>query len=341
MKKLIAMLLSAVLVLGLMAGCTGDTVVVYDCTCCGDATEGTVADNTESKDDGALKTGLAVVTHVEAGNASEENDGKAEFDVTLVAVLVDGKGVIADCIIDSIGQTVTFDTTGAFTSDLSAQVLTKNELGDSYGMVVNGGAKHEWYEQADALARYCVGKTVEQVAAGYSDDADLATSASIYLGGYVEAIAAAVENAKVLGAEPGDELKLASINSLASSVEGTAQLDCNAVAMTLNEGVITSCYLDAVQATAAVDKNGAAAPGNIASKNELGDAYGMVEHGDAAYEWYRQAENFAAYVTGKVVAEVGAIAVDESTKPEDGTDLATSVTIAIGGFQALIEKAAK
>jgi hypothetical protein len=31
--------------------------------------------------------------------------------------------------------------------------------------------------------------------------------------------------------------------------------------------------------------------------------------------------------------------VAESTKPADGSDLASSVTIAIGGFQALIAKA--
>ena len=31
--------------------------------------------------------------------------------------------------------------------------------------------------------------------------------------------------------------------------------------------------------------------------------------------------------------------IDEGTKPADGTDLKSSVTIAIGGFQALIAKA--
>ena len=33
------------------------------------------------------------------------------------------------------------------------------------------------------------------------------------------------------------------------------------------------------------------------------------------------------------------MSISESTKPADGTDLASSVTIAIGGFQALIAKA--
>ena len=37
--------------------------------------------------------------------------------------------------------------------------------------------------------------------------------------------------------------------------------------------------------------------------------------------------------------EVAGIAITETTKPADGTDLASSVTISIGGFQALIAKA--
>ena len=57
----------------------------------------------------------------------------------------------------------------------------------------------------------------------------------------------------------------------------------------------------------------------------------------AKYEWYEQAASFAAYVTGKTAAEVAGIAVAEG-KPS-GADLASSVTIAIGGFQALIAKA--
>ena len=62
----------------------------------------------------------------------------------------------------------------------------------------------------------------------------------------------------------------------------------------------------------------------------------MKAWGGATYEWNEQAANFAAYVTGKTVAEVAGIAVNEKSAPADGTDLAASVTISIGGFQALI-----
>ena len=78
----------------------------------------------------------------------------------------------------------------------------------------------------------------------------------------------------------------------------------------------------------------------FATKNEMGENYGMKAWGGAKYEWNEQAASFAAYVTGKTAAEVAGIAVTESTAPADA-DLAATVTIAIGGFQALIAKAAK
>ena len=44
-------------------------------------------------------------------------------------------------------------------------------------------------------------------------------------------------------------------------------------------------------------------------------------------------------LTGKTAADITGIAVTESTKPAEGTDLAASVTISIGDFQALVVKA--
>ena len=64
----------------------------------------------------------------------------------------------------------------------------------------------------------------------------------------------------------------------------------------------------------------------------------MVAWGGAKAEWNEQAAAFAQYVTGKTAAQVAGISVTETTKPADGTDLASSVTIAIGGFMALIAK---
>ncbi len=347
MKKLITVL-SLLLALCLLGGCMGTPVIYHaDCDC---PTEGATPTDPKPVPEGALKTGLALVTDI-----SGSTNGEAKYDVTLVAVLVDDKGVIQGCIIDGISTSVKFDENGNITTDLTASVQTKNELGDSYGMVAWGGAKAEWYKQAQVLADFATGKTVTELRGGAIDEtgyapagSDLASSATIYLGGYVSAIEKAVANAAHLGAQGGDSLKLSSLSDIAGSTsagekDGTAQLEVTATAMTMKDGVITSCAIDSVQAKVSFNNQGAVttdltAPVN--TKNELGSNYGMVAWGGAKFEWNQQAASFAAYVTGKTPAQVAGIAVNEGTKPTDA-DLAASVTIAIGGFQALIAKAAQ
>ena len=349
MKKL-SIVLSAVLLLGLLAGCVGTPVVYYtECNCPGNHAP-TTPESTPNPVEGAVKTGLAIV----ANAADSKNADEVAYDVTYVAVTVDDKGVIGSCIIDSLGAKVTFDAAGVITSDLTASLPTKNELGDSYGMKAYGGAKYEWNEQAKALADYAVGKTVDQLKNGAIDESgkapagsDLASTATIYLGGYVAAIEKAVANAAHVGAQAGDELRLAVISKLDSSVSasadkaGTAQLDSDVTALTLNNGTITSCVIDSLQAKVSFDTAGTITTDLTApmlTKNELGENYGMKAWGGAKYEWNEQAASFAAYATGKTAPEVNAIAVNEKTVPTEA-DLASSVTIAIGGFQALIAKA--
>ena len=354
MKKHFTRILTLALVACLLAGCAGTPVVYYtNCTCPGN--EGTPAVTEPATDpvvlEGALKTGMAILTGI-----SGENAAKADYDVTIAAVTLDENGVIADCVIDSIGTSVTFDATGAVTSDVNAAVATKNELGDAYGMVAYGGAVAEWYAQADALAQFAIGKTVEELKNGAIDEtgkapagSDLATTATIYLGGYVAAIEAAAANAQTLGAQAGDELKLTSVSSLDGSKNadaenaGLAQLYTSVAAVTMKDGVITSCMIDAVQAKVEFDATGTittdlTAP--VQTKNQLGENYGMKAWGGAIAEWNEQAASFAAYITGKTPAEVAGIAVDEKTAPTDA-DLTASVTIKIGDFQALIAKAAQ
>ena len=362
MKK-ISLILSLVLLVSLFAGCAGTPVIYYtDCTCpvgshdvqpTQPAPAETVAPQ-EPVGEGAVKTGLYIGANVkDSKNAAADAAGEAAYDVTVVAVNVDAEGVITACTIDSIKASVAFDAAGAITTDLTAEVKTKNELGADYGMVAWGGAVAEWNEQAAALAAFAVGKTVEELRngaideTGYAPDGtDLKTTATIYLGGYVSAIEAAVANAKDLGAQAGDKLRLAIIPGLGDSksasaeAAGTAQLNVDAAAVTMKDGVITSCYLDSLQASLNVAEDGTISAGNTKTKNELGADYGMVAWGGAVAEWDAQAASFAAYVTGKTPAEVAGMALNEKTGPADA-DLATSVTISVIGFQNLIAKAAK
>ena len=354
MKKTITLILALTLLITVLAGCTGTTVVIGECTC---PTGSHDVPEATTPVEGAVKTGLSVSVNVaDSVSATADAKGAAKYDVTLAAVTVDDNGVITSCAIDSIPATIEFDTTGAITSDLTAVVQTKNELGENYGMVAWGGAVAEWDAQVAAVANYAVGKTVDQLKNGdidmttgkAKDGTDLSSSATIYLAGYVYAIEAAVNNAKHLGAQAGDELVLTTMNSVGSSTAataeaaGNAQLDADIAVLTRKDGVITSCYIDSLQAKIAFDATGTITTdltAKIQTKNELGENYGMVAWGGAIAEWNEQAASFAAYITGKTAEEVAGIAVNESTKPADGSDLASSVTIAIGGFQALIAKA--
>ena len=363
MKKILALCLTIAMAVAALTGCAGTTVVIGECTCPADAHTAAPAPAEPTPTESVVvtadlvKTGRAVSTNISKSvPATAEAAGVVEYDVTLAAVTVDEDGVIRSCVIDSIPATVNFDTKGVITSDLNTQINTKNEKGEAYGMVAWGGAIAEWDAQVKAVADYAVGKTVDELKNGdidmttgkAKDGSDLSSSATIYLAGYVYAIEAAVNNAKYLGAQSGDELVLATLNKVSGSTPadaenaGLAQLDADIVALTRNNGIITSCYIDSLQAKVGFDATGAittdlAAP--VQTKNELGENYGMVAWGGAIAEWDAQAASFAQYVTGKTADEVAGIAVAETTKPADGSDLASSVTIAIGGFQALIAKA--
>lgn len=358
MKKLTAILL--VLALGLLAGCAPTQVHV-----CPESLETQSAAAVETPaeteaaeapaDEQSLKTGLAVIASLgDSTSASAEEEGAAKYDVTLVAVTVDGTGVIRSCAIDGVKGEVKFGTDGVITTDLSAAPVSKYELGEAYGMKAYGGAKYEWFEQAQALADYAVGKTAEELKngaineSGKAKDADLASVATIYLGGYVDGILKAVENAQDLGARSGDRLVLTTLNNLSKSAnaeadkEGTAQVDVNIAVLTLDGDTITSCILDGLQAAVKFGTDGqitsdiAAAP---VTKNTLGEGYGMKAYAGSTYEWNEQAASFAAYVTGKTAAQVAGIAVGERAEPADA-DLAATVTISVGDFMGLIAKGA-
>jgi len=175
MKKISA-ILALVLCVCMLAGCAGTPVVYYtNCTCPVEAhqevqVEAPAAPVTQTPVEevpaveGAVKTGLAVVTGLgKSVSASAEGNGKADYDVTIVAVTVDDNGVIQSCIIDGIAASVEFDAAGAIVTDLTKPVQTKNELGPDYNMVAYGGASAEWYVQAKTYAATAVGKTAADI----------------------------------------------------------------------------------------------------------------------------------------------------------------------------------
>ncbi|SFO26021.1 hypothetical protein SAMN05216351_10586 [Pseudobutyrivibrio sp. JW11] len=148
------------------------------------------------------KLGLGLTTNIaKSTDATADADGVAEAYTTISVLTVNGDGVITSSLIDAVQAKVTFDANGAITADTSADVPSKNELGDAYGMKAASSIGKEWNEQAAAYAEYTVGKTVDEVNGtaveeGRATDADLAASVSVHITDFNTAITKAVASAQ-------------------------------------------------------------------------------------------------------------------------------------------------
>lgn len=302
------------------------------------------------------RTGLGVSTNVSSSASATDNDGKAQTDAMVAAVTVDSGGRITDCRIDGIQAVIGFSREGKLTTKLDASFPTKQERGADYGMGQVSSIGREWNQQADALAAYVLGKTADEVrgiavtGTNTPADADLAASCTISIGGYLETVAKAAEQAADLGAVGGNKLGLGCITGFSESADavekalGSAQADTVFAVVTLDsDGRVTSCVIDANSTKVTFDTAGQIASSLTAAfptKNEQRETYGMKEKSAIGKEWYEQAAAFADYCKGKNLAELNNIAMEpDGTASEEA--LKASVTIHIGDFIRVVTKAAE
>lgn len=357
MKKIVALLLSMVLVVGTLTACGKEKAA--DTTKSGEeTTESATKEEVKEEvkaESGAAKTGLAVVSSVAKSTAAGEEDGLAEVDSIVVAVLVGDDGKILACDIDGAQTKINFSAEGKLVTDLATTFKSKQELGEEYGMKKASGIGKEWNEQANAFAAYTVGKTVDEVKGiavneeGVTTEADLTSSVTIHVGDFIAGVEKAVANAKDLGAQSTDKLGLAVSTEMSKSKDATAEeagvaqaYSTYSVVSTDADGKITSCYIDASQGEVNFDTTGAITSDLTVApltKQELGEAYGMKKASSIGKEWFEEADAFAQYVTGKTSTEVTGIALDDKGLAADA-DLISSVTVHIGPFIAIVQKAA-
>ena len=158
---------------------------------------------------GALAaSGLGSVTTMSGAGAEADKAGSVTVNTTMCELELDDAGKIIAVSFDIAQNKVGFDATGALTGELTGEHPTKKELGDGYGMKAASGIGKEWFEQAEALEDWCVGKTVEDVVAmptydkgdGHHtqvpDDVDLKTGCTIDVGSFLNALQKAADNAK-------------------------------------------------------------------------------------------------------------------------------------------------
>ena len=308
-------------------------------------------------DDASVKTGFAVVSGFHGTqDATADADGVVTVYPMYAGVMVDMDGKIVKCVIDSYQAKVTFDAAGMITSDLTAPIKSKVELGDAYGMKARSELGKEWYEQAAAFAEYCVGLTAEEVAAipmdesGHASGDDVRSGATITVSEIIKAVVAACENAQDLGAMASDKLGVAAEVEVASrSKDATADEDgagyayAYYTATTFDaDGKITSCVLNASQFSANFNNKGQITTDLETpqyDKQTLGDDYGMKARSGIGKEWYEQANFFADYVKGMTAEEVVNMAVTDGYAAD--ADVLAGTTVHVMDFQAVIAMAAE
>lgn len=330
MKKILALAVSVILIASIFAGCTK-----------------------EGAQD-SVKTGLAVITSISKSADVKDDVGIAQVDSTVVAVTVDNDGRIVKCAVDAAQTKVDFNSAGEITTPLDQVFKTKNELGSAYNMKKASKIGKEWNEQAAAFAKYVKGKTAEEVSGiavnenKYPTGTDLTSSVTMSIGDLIEGVKKAVENAKNLGAKGADKLGIGVVTTIRNSKNATAtengvvQVYTHYSATTVDKNdKITSSIIDAGQTNVYFDSNGKITSDLSAeqkTKNQLGYSYNMKKDSDIGKEWFEQAAAFGKYISGKTIDEVNGIAVDQSNRPTE-SDLKSSVTITIGDFKTVVEKA--
>ncbi len=113
--------------------------------------------------DDTLKLGI-VSSQSDAKDATEDAAGTNGFETSIAASVINADKKVVATDIDAVSFSVSFDAKGV-SDTKTAAIESKRQLGDNYGMKAYGGASKEWFEQADALASVCVGKTSSEISA--------------------------------------------------------------------------------------------------------------------------------------------------------------------------------
>jgi hypothetical protein len=150
---------------------------------------------------GEVLLGMSVLCVMSASSvpASAAEDGKAMFSCDMAATASDKDGKVYKAYIDEIESYIAFDNDGASLEDPDTVPVSKQTQGKTYGMAAASPIGKEWFEQINALADYCAGKTASQINGSVGEDgkvADLTSSCTVHAKSYTNAVIKALENAK-------------------------------------------------------------------------------------------------------------------------------------------------
>lgn len=356
MKKTISIVLSAVLALGVLAGCGAKTPTTPTTA----PTAAPTAAPTTPAATGFAKIGLGLVTSVaKSKDVDPEKGATAQVDTVMVAAAFDKDGKVLSVIIDNAQTKVAYDKDMKLTSDVAAPIKTKLELGNDYGMKAATTIGKEWFEQAGALGEWMIGKTVAEVKAlkvkvkddnhkNVPDVPELTSLVTITVEDYIKGLEKAYANAQEVKAGAvklglGQGVSIAKSKGEDADKGATAQVDTTIVVTALDkDGKVAGTVIDVAQTKVAYDVDGKVTSDKTAvvkSKQELGTAYNMKAASKIGKEWFEQANALAAWTVGKSVADVTGMKLVEGKA--DAADLKTTVTVSVQGYLDAFKEAAE
>lgn len=178
-----------------------------------------------------MKLGIGVHKESKTSSAEESKNGALENVYTVAAVVLGSDNKIIKCKLDAIETSVAFTKEGKGVE--SGEFKSKREMGDSYVMSPDPDSL-KWYEQADAFAKLCEGKTPEEVkslaASGGKGNADvISAGCTITVSDFVSAIEKSLSDLKQYNSKKTEDIKLifkvdTKTTDATSSGNGTAEI---------------------------------------------------------------------------------------------------------------------
>lgn len=370
MKKLFSILLVLTLATALFAGCSKKTEPAVTTPEPTKTTDTATTDTATTDGAGIVKLGLGQHTSIaKSKDLGKDAEGKevlplGQVDTVIVAAGFDKDGKVVSVTIDTAQTKVKFDNALQLTTDLTAELSTKVELGDAYGMIKASSIGKEWYQQAAELEKWMLGKTIDEIKAmkvveedgsKVPAEAELTSLITVSIEGYVaaleEAFANAVDANGAVKVGLGHNIAIGKSKGLGKDAEGKeilplAQVDTVMAATAFDkDGKVVATIIDNAQTKVTFDAAGVVTADKAAdykTKVELADAYGMVKASSIGKEWYQQADALGKWMVGKSVDEIKAMKVVEKDASHpavpDEAELTSLVTVSVEHYIAAVEE---
>jgi uncharacterized protein YuzE len=376
MKKLFSIFLTPILAVAMLAGCASKDKPSDSPASTPTPASTTPAKNTITDGGTIVKIGLGHIISIDKSkDLGTDKDGKeilplGQVDTVIAAVGFDKAGKVVKITIDNAQTKVEFNKDLTLKSDVKAELKTKVELGDEYGMAKASQIKKEWYQQIAELEKWMIGKTVADIKAmktvkkddshpAVPDVAELKSSVTVSVEGYIAAVEEAYKNAVEVksGAVKlglGHKISIAKSKGLGKDKDGKevlplAQVDTVMAATAFDkDGKVMGTLIDNAQVKVQFDNKGIITTDKKAAlktKVELGDEYGLAKVSQIKKEWYQQVAELQKWMAGKTVADIKAMKTvkkdDSHPAVPDVAELKTSVTVSVEEYLASVEESYK